>query len=99
MSDAKFQPSDVWLLLAVQYAKGSATKDKIIEAGDFINHAIFTEEEYDGGIKRLLETGYLTQGNNKYSVSTKFKSYWNSGISKKQNVHSQLEALENILLK
>lgn len=99
MSDVKLQPSDVWLLLAVQYSKGSATKEKIIEAGDFINHAIFTEEEYNGGIKRLLETGYLTQGNNKYSVSTKFKSVWNNGISKNQNVHSQLDALKSILLK
>ncbi len=99
MSNTKLQASDIWLLLSVQYSKGSATKEKIIEAGDYINHATFTKEEFNGGIKRLLENEYLSEGKNKYSITNKFKSLWNNGISKKQNIHSQLEALEKVILK
>jgi hypothetical protein len=99
MANSSLQVSDIWLLLAVQYSSGTGTKEKIVEAGDFINHAIFTDEEFNGGIKRLLETGYIKEGNDKYSVTSKFKSYWNNGISNKQNVDNQLKALEKILLK
>ncbi|MEJ2452139.1 MAG: hypothetical protein P8047_16000 [Gammaproteobacteria bacterium] len=99
MTHSNLQASDIWLLLAVQYSSGAGTKEKIVEAGDFINHAIFTDEEFNGGIKRLLETGYIKEGNNKYSVTNKFKSYWNNGISNKQNVYNQLNAFEEILLK
>ena len=99
MSNTNLQSSDVWLLLSVQHSKGAATKDKIIEAGDYINHAIFTEEEFNGGIKRLIENNYLSEGNSKYSTTNKFKSLWNNGISKKQNIHGQLEALKKVILK
>ena len=99
MNPTKLQSSDIWLLLSVCYVTGKANKEKIIEAGDFINHAIFTDEEYEGGIKRLLETEYIMEGNNTYSVTNKFKGIWNNGISKKQRVHSQLDALEKVLLK
>ncbi|MFX0015971.1 MAG: hypothetical protein ACFFB2_16095 [Promethearchaeota archaeon] len=32
---------------------------RILEAGDFMNHAIFTSKELKRGINRLLESGYI----------------------------------------
>ena len=56
--------SDAWLLLSIIYAnhQGDVTLDKIIAAGDAINHAIFTPEELESGLARLTESGFI-EGN------------------------------------
>jgi hypothetical protein len=53
-----FQWSDAWLLLSLIYAHEPADRDHLRMVGDFINHAIFTDEELDGGLARLVEHGH-----------------------------------------
>jgi hypothetical protein len=55
--------SDAWLLLAIVYANqnGGATLDRIIAAGDAINHAIFTKAEFESGLVRLTRSGFIAE--------------------------------------
>ncbi|HKO41952.1 MAG TPA: hypothetical protein VJU84_01575 [Pyrinomonadaceae bacterium] len=47
----RYNWSDAWLLLAIIYAgrDGDATLLRILAAGDFIEHAIFTPDELESG--------------------------------------------------
>jgi len=58
-----FQGSDAWVLLAVVHAgRGAAAGlEAILAAGDWINHAIFKEDELRGGLARLLRAGLIRQ--------------------------------------
>jgi hypothetical protein len=56
-----FVRTDAWLLLALLYVGEPADRAAIIETGDFINHAIFTDEELEGGLRRLLAAGYAVE--------------------------------------
>ncbi len=50
--------SDAWLLLALIYAREPADRGHLRAVGDFINHAIFTDEELEGGLERLVRSGH-----------------------------------------
>ncbi len=54
--------SDVWVLLALLYAAKPAPRERIRGAGDYINHAVMTDEEFDGGLARLLAAGLVSSG-------------------------------------
>ena len=57
----QYESSDVWILAAlVPIAKDQpATLQDIIRVGDFINHAIFTIPELNGGFSRLSRGGLV----------------------------------------
>jgi hypothetical protein len=64
MGRHRFASSDAWLLasLLLGYgAEGALTRKNLIEYGDAINHAIFTQDEIEGGITRLANAGLLLQ--------------------------------------
>jgi hypothetical protein len=65
--------SDAWLLLAIIYANknGPGSLDRIIAAGDLINHAIFKPEEFESGLYRLNAGGYITQKHQTFDITTK----------------------------
>lgn len=61
----QFSSSDVWLLQAIGMAgqTAPASLSDIIAAGDYINHAIFTWEELQTVLSRLLAAKLIeTQG-------------------------------------
>ncbi len=62
MTEAKFHWSDAWLLHAISVTdRGGVggTLPEVIYAGDWIQHAIFSEGELHNGIGRLLRAGYI----------------------------------------
>lgn len=65
--------SDAWLLLSIIHAskQGVATLDKIIAAGDAINHAIFTPAELESGFARLTSGGYIEEHGVAFSPTDK----------------------------
>jgi len=71
----KYCISDVWLLASIEFSGGKegATIRDIIGAGDYINHAIFTEKEFEEGLCRLTEGGWIREIGGRFSVSKKFK--------------------------
>jgi hypothetical protein len=48
-----FEWSDAWLLLSLSYSGEPADREHLRSIGDFINHAIFNDEQLDGGLARL----------------------------------------------
>jgi hypothetical protein len=96
-----FESSDAWLLLAIKYAQekdAGASVDAIVKAGDFINHAIFTDEELNEGLKRLKSAGYLLEIGGLISVSDKFHASWEEhGVEKHRAVAKQLGIVEKML--
>lgn len=84
---------DSWLLLAVIYAskKEGADLSKIIAQGDYINHSIFTWQELQGGIFRLLCAGYITENSRVYKPTEKTMILYNKISNKTQSVLKQLD--------
>ena len=61
--------SDAWLLLAIIYAgREGGNVETLIEVGDFINHAIFIDEELEGGFRRLGQAGYIQEADGIYKA-------------------------------
>src|SRR5687767_13486263 len=71
MSEAiPFVWSDAWLLHAILVAakEDEATLEDVIGAADFLNHAILTFDEIDGGVARLSRAGLITAQNARFQV-------------------------------
>lgn len=69
----EFKCADAWLLLSIIYANknGSTALSDIIAYGDYINHAIFTTEELEGGLFRLISSGYIIEDGDGYRATDK----------------------------
>ena len=91
-----YQPSDAWLLLSVALAGGakSAELKEVVAAGDYINHAIFTEDELRGGLRRLTAGGWVKLIGGNWAVTSRFKRV--SGRLPR-TLHKALEQVEEIL--
>src|SRR5579872_3766695 len=91
-----FQASDAWLLLAILYnGEQGAGIEGIIRAGDFINHAIFTDDELQSGLTRLQEAGLVERSGDIYRASP---AAWSAHVSKKRRyVFKELEDMERFL--
>lgn len=98
-SDTTWQ--DAWLLLAVKYAVGTGQpvkRDIVIQAGDFINHAIFTEEEIEHGIEVLESMNLLEVIGGEFRLGNAFAAFWEcSGAEMHRSVHKQLERVKEAL--
>ncbi len=72
----EYESSDVWLLLAVALAAQQEPADlrQIVAAGDAINHAIFTDAEFEGGLARLTAGGWIREERGRFAVTTKFRT-------------------------
>ncbi|WP_418792307.1 hypothetical protein [Phosphitispora sp. TUW77] len=94
MNKSILETSDAWLLLAIIYASSNEPADlsKIIGAGDYINHAIFTLRELKGGIARLSNHEYIKDhGELKFSATDKILMPYNDFSKKKRRVSAELE--------
>ncbi len=99
MKNNQFTSSDAVLLLAIIYAKDSETSDLkgIIITGDFINHCIFTLQEINSGIKKLINAGFVSYNDNQFfPTKALIKKYFKERPRKGQ-VHKDLEYIEDIL--
>jgi hypothetical protein len=93
----EFEASDAWLLLAIIYAaadKDGVSLDQIVGAGDFINHAIFTNDEMESGFYRLTRGGYVEEVDGNFRPTKLALNKYNE-ISKKKKraVLGQLDLL------
>ena len=66
---------------------------QIIESGDYINRAIFTEDELLEGITRLLKVSFIEEKDQVLVVTNKVKKMYEEATSKKKDV-SIKEALQ-----
>jgi hypothetical protein len=92
-----FSGSDAWLLLAVIYARDPADRTKIVEIGDFIEHAIFTDEELEGGLQRLQAAGHVIQENGRFRPSPTVVGWFEKASPKRSYVYKDLERVKKFL--
>jgi hypothetical protein len=94
----KFEYSDAWLLEAI---KLSETRDKcatltdIIQAADYINHAIMTNSEFVTGTRKLKSLGLIIEKDKKLQTTVKFNEWWTKKYGQKSRF-SVLKAMEEI---
>jgi hypothetical protein len=96
---SNFWWQDAWLLLAIKYTQGTkefAHKDEVIKWGDYINHAIFTEEEI---IQFLSPIGLFEVFDDNFKLGNSFEVLWtNSGAEKYKTFIKQLDILQKSLV-
>ena len=98
-ADANWQ--DAWLLLAVKYAQSPerrATREQVIRAADYINHAIPTEEELEHGVNVLVSLKLIRIEKGEFQLGSGFRLFWeNSGAEEHRSVNKQLRSIEEAL--
>ncbi len=96
--ELEFECADSWLLLAIIYAyqRADSSLSNIIGYGDFINHAIFSLEEIQGGISRLIKSGYVVEKNKEFFPTDKILISYKK-LPKKNTVLKELEFIRTEL--
>lgn len=91
--------SDAWLLLAIIYAgwNGGATLERIIAAGDGINHAIFNPDELESGFARLKSGGYIEERAGIFSATDKVMRAYEKATSPSRAIHKELKHIEDFI--
>ena len=92
-----FPWSDAWLLLSLLYSREPADRERIKSIGDFINHAIFTDEELEGGLARLIAAGHVEQVEERYVASSAVLDWYDHAGPKRRYVHKDLERVREFL--
>ncbi len=95
-----FRWSDAWLLAAIETAaEGSmAELGTIVAAADWINHASMTLDELNGGLRRLIEAGFVEPGKGpgSWAVTTQGASLV-ATAGKGRGLGRQMEAIRKSL--
>ena len=93
-----FEYSDAWLLEAIKLSengdKGS-TLTGIVQAADYINHAILTNSEFTTGTRKLKSIGLIIEKDKRLQTTDKFKEWWTKKYGQKSRI-SVLKAMEDI---
>ncbi|MEK6323922.1 MAG: hypothetical protein AABN33_19935 [Acidobacteriota bacterium] len=95
----QYQWSDAWLLLATVHASANdeANIEGITEAGDGINHAIFSEEELAGGLSRLTTGGLVREKDGVFFPSSRVKRALSKTTISRRSIVKQLQETERLL--
>lgn len=98
-NSSSFTSSDTWVLLAAVYggAEKGADLDAIISAGDYINHAILSYEELDGGLARLQAANLIEERNGLYFLTPIVLSAYEGMAKRHRSVSKRWDALEQFL--
>jgi hypothetical protein len=84
----KYEWSDIWLLQAIISGGGDegASLYNIISIGDALNHAIFTDEELEGGFARLTEGKLIEERDGRFFATTEAKDIYSKASSKSGSI-------------
>lgn len=90
--------SDAWLLLAIIYlGREGGNLERIIAAGDGINHAIFNPDELESGFARLTSAGYIKEKKGIFSATHKVLRARRKTKSGRTYIHKDLEELQRLI--
>ena len=89
--------SDAWLLAAIYGATigGEPTLARVIGAGDFVAHAIFTLAELNGGLSRLERNGYIFIENELFLLTSKGEEATSIDPEARKGILHHLETVRN----
>jgi hypothetical protein len=97
-SKIKLNWSDAWLLLSVIYAgdKG-ADLERIISAGDGINHDVFNPDELESGLARLTSSGYIKEKDGIFMATLRVRRAFAKMSPERSYIHKDLERIETLI--
>jgi hypothetical protein len=99
MSDSRNRllSSDAWLLSAIYGATlgGDPTLSRVIGTGDFVNHAIFTLAELNGGLSRLQKNDYIHIQDGMYRLTRKGEEATTIDPAARKGIWHHLETVRN----
>jgi len=97
--NAGYQWSDAWILLATVYKgqKRPALLSDVIAVADYIQHAIVTFEEMEGGLARLTAGGFLVDRGGKLSPSRRTMLFYRSVTRPHRPVLKEQEDIQKLL--
>ena len=88
------------MLLAIIYAGGTsrtATLEKIIGAGDYINHAVFNPDELESGLARLTAGNFIREKNKTFYVTLKVRRAYAKTTSPRRSADKELEDIKQLI--
>ncbi len=91
--------SDAWLLYAVIHAsrEAPAERNRIVAVADHYIHAVLTQDELEGGLKRLTEAGWIVKKGFSFS-GTERTGIEYAGIQREQlNCFDEMKRLQTLL--
>ena len=99
MANEKYDFTDVWLLHSILFSRKGATLKRIISTGDYLNHAIFTYEELNRGLNRLIFNDFVAiLGENKFIATQKAKQYYEKNKMENEGCIIQLFRMSKIFM-
>jgi hypothetical protein len=99
-TSSHFLWSDSWLLAAIHgasYGGERPTLARIIAVGDFLNHAIFTSSEINGGVSRLSHAGLIVTDRDAFVLTEAGKKITREQEKKPEGPHKHLKTIRTRL--
>ncbi len=95
----QFVRSDAWILLSIIYC-GNQGGDlhTIINAADYINHAIPTDEELNGAIYRLTQRKMITKQSGKFKATDKVMNAYSLTHTERRTALKEVKDMETYLI-
>jgi len=93
-----FENSDAWLLQSIKFSENGdkgATLTDIVQAADYINHAIITNSEFTTGTRKLKSIGLVTEKDKRLRTTDKFNEWWTKKYGQKSRI-SALKTMDDI---
>lgn len=98
-SEMVFEYADAWLLLSIIYANqhNCAKLSDIIAWGDAVNRAIFSLEELQGGLFRLINTGYVAKRDDEFVPTDKIMQAYMRFTKKGNLIFDELQFVSSVI--
>lgn len=93
----KFEHSDSWIFLCIPRQEPGINREEILAAADHINHAVPTNEELEGALKRGIETGLIASKKEKYFYTEKYRNLIKKIFSSRKDIFKVWDELEQFL--
>jgi hypothetical protein len=95
----EYRWTDAWLLLAIIYESGEkpVTLKDIVGAGDMINHAIFTDEEFESGLYRLTQGEWIAESPPGFRATEKTNRAFRSIRAKGLGAFDEKKEVEKVI--
>lgn len=93
----KFEHSDAWIFLCIPLEGPGTDRKNILGTADYINHAVPTEQELEGALKRGMEAGLLVSEDGRYHFSEKYRKQMKKIFNSSKNIFKVWDELEKFL--
>ena len=79
MATSSLQWSDTWILVALLTTTKEgqfASLRQLINAADYVNHAVISRDDLEAGFGRLVPLGHVIIGSSGYAASKEIHEFW-----------------------